>query len=119
MEISYDGQTEIAKAFDFSGEHLYTRIRKFNENGQPVSFLHQDANGGSENIQEIEYDENGKAILVEWRSGNGNLTRKQKNEYNEYGDPVKEFYFDLNPLTGQQTHQLTVHEYEYYNEGRQ
>ena len=116
VEIVHEAQKEVAKAFDQEGELLYTRIRVFDEKGNLTEFIHTDANEGGQTIQTVEYDDEEHPLLVEWRSGSGNLMRKQKSEYNESGHLVKEFYFDLNPLTGQQTHQITLHEYEYFEE---
>lgn len=116
LEISHEKQKEIARAFDEEGELLYTRIKDFDEKGNLLEFMHTDANEGGQTIQTITYDEAGHPLLVEWRSGNGNLMRKQESEYNEAGHLVREFYFDLNPLTGQQIHQITIHEYEYFEE---
>ncbi len=116
VEIIHEDQREVARAFDEEGELLYTRIKEFDDKGHLLEFTHTDANEGGRTIQTIEYDDAGHPLLVEWRSGNGNLMRKQKSEYNEAGHLVREFYFDLNPLTGQQTHQITFHEYEYFEE---
>lgn len=114
LEISYEENREIAKAYDDQGELIYTRTRHFNKAGHLEKFIHADAGTGQQTIQRITYDDNNNPTLVEWRSGNDDLMRKQETDYNEEGHMISEFIFDLHPVTGQQSHMVTNYEYEYF-----
>lgn len=116
LEITHEEGKEIAKAYGEDGEWLYTRTRHYNDDGNLQQFEHEDASTGEKTIQAVTYDEKGNPTLVEWRNGEGDLMRKQETKFNEEGQMESEFFFDLNPMTGRQSHMVTSYEYEYYQE---